>query len=87
MLSFIGTVAIGLLAGIVAKFLMPGQDPGGIIITCLLGIGGSFVAKYAGQALGIYAEGDVVGFIGSVVGAIILLVIYRIIKGRRAPAA
>jgi uncharacterized membrane protein YeaQ/YmgE (transglycosylase-associated protein family) len=86
-MSIIWTIVIGLLAGIVAKFLMPGKDPGGIIITCLLGIGGSVVAKYVGQALGIYAEGDVVGFIGSVVGAIILLIIYRIIKGRQAPTA
>ena len=86
-MGIIWTIIIGLLAGIVAKFLMPGKDPGGIIITCLLGIGGSVVAKYLGQALGIYAEGDVVGFIGSVVGAIILLTIYRIIKGRQAPAA
>lgn len=85
-MAIIWTIIIGLLAGIVAKFVMPGKDPGGIIITCLLGIGGSIVAKYLGQALGIYAEGDVVGFIGSVIGAIILLVIYRIVRSRQKPA-
>lgn len=85
MLSFIGTIVIGLLAGIVAKFLMPGKDPGGIIITTLLGICGSLLASYLGQYVGWYGETGIGRFVGAVVGANILLVIYRIIKGRQAP--
>ncbi len=82
MFSLIGTVIIGLLAGIVAKFLMPGRDPGGFIITALLGIVGAVVATYLGQALGWYGPGQGAGFIGAVVGAIILLVLYRFTIGR-----
>ncbi len=71
-------ILIGLFSGAVAKFLMPGKDPGGFIITILLGIGGSFVFSYLGQFLGFYKEGEVAGFIGAVVGAMILLFLYRI---------
>jgi uncharacterized membrane protein YeaQ/YmgE (transglycosylase-associated protein family) len=77
------TILIGLVIGVVAKFLMPGRDPGGCIITILLGIAGSFVASYLGQALGWYAPGQPAGFIFSVIGAMILLLIYRMIFGRR----
>ena len=83
-MEIIWTIIIGLLAGIVAKFLMPGRDPGGFIITILLGIAGAFVATYLGQAVGWYQAGEGAGFIGAVVGAIILLIIYRLIKGRSA---
>ena len=83
-MGIIGTIIIGLLAGIVAKFLMPGRDPGGFIITILLGIAGAFVATYLGQAIGWYQAGEGAGFIGAVVGAIILLIVYRLIKGRRS---
>jgi uncharacterized membrane protein YeaQ/YmgE (transglycosylase-associated protein family) len=83
-MEIIWTILIGLVAGIVAKFLMPGRDPGGFIITILLGIAGAFVATYLGQAVGWYGPEDEAGFIGAVLGAIILLVIYRIIKGRQA---
>lgn len=83
-MEIIWTILIGLVAGIVAKFLMPGRDPGGFIITILLGIAGAFIATYLGQAVGWYGPEDEAGFIGAVVGAIILLVIYRIIKGRQA---
>ena len=78
---------IGLLVGIVAKFLLPGDDPGGIIVTILLGIAGSFAAHYIGQAAGWYAEGEPAGFIASVIGAIALLLVYRLIfrSRRRAP--
>ena len=82
-MSIIWTIIIGLLAGIVAKFLMPGRDPGGFIITILLGIAGAFVATFLGQALGWYEAGEGAGFIGAVVGAIIVLIIYRMIAGRR----
>jgi uncharacterized membrane protein YeaQ/YmgE (transglycosylase-associated protein family) len=83
-MSVIGTIIIGLLVGIVAKFLMPGKDPGGFIITIVLGIAGAFVATFLGQRLGIYQAGEAAGFIGAVVGAIILLLIYRMIAKRRA---
>ena len=75
---------VGLVVGIVAKFLMPGKDPGGFIITTLLGIAGAIVAKYLGQAIGWYEAGQPVGFIAAVVGAIILLVLYRMVVGRRS---
>ena len=81
-MGIIGTIIIGLLAGIVAKFLMPGRDPGGFIITTLLGIAGAFVATYLGQAVGWYRAGEGAGFIGAVVGAVIILLIYRLIAGR-----
>jgi uncharacterized membrane protein YeaQ/YmgE (transglycosylase-associated protein family) len=80
------TLIIGLVIGAVAKLLMPGKDPGGFIITMLLGIAGSFLATYLGRALGWYREGASAGFIASVIGAIILLIIYRLFKGRSTPA-
>jgi uncharacterized membrane protein YeaQ/YmgE (transglycosylase-associated protein family) len=81
-MHILGTIIIGLLVGIVAKLLMPGKDPGGFIITTLLGIAGAFVARYIGQALGWYSETDSAGFLASVVGAVILLAIYRLTFGR-----
>lgn len=81
-MEILGTILIGLLVGIVAKLLMPGRDPGGFIITTLLGIAGAFVAKYLGQAMGWYAEGQSAGFLASVVGAVLLLILYRITFGR-----
>ena len=83
-MGIIGTLVIGLVAGIVAKLLMPGKDPGGFIITILLGIAGAFVATYLGQAIGWYQAGEGAGFIGAVVGAIILLIIYRLVRRRSA---
>ena len=79
MISFIGAIIIGGLAGLVAKFLTPGRDPGGFIITILLGIAGAMVATYLGQAVGWYRPGQSAGFIGAVVGAVIILVIYRMV--------
>jgi uncharacterized membrane protein YeaQ/YmgE (transglycosylase-associated protein family) len=76
------TLFIGLIIGAVAKLIMPGKDPGGIIITMLLGVAGSFVATLLGRAVGLYREGSSAGFIMSVIGAIILLAIYRLFKGR-----
>ena len=81
--ALIWTLVIGLLIGAVAKLLTPGRDPGGCIITMLIGIAGSFVASYLGQAMGWYQQGQPAGFIASVVGAIILLLLYRVIAGRR----
>jgi len=79
-MHIIWTLLIGLLVGIVAKFLTPGRDPGGCIITMLLGVAGAFVATYLGQMIGWYKAGETAGFIGAVVGAIILLIAYHIIR-------
>jgi uncharacterized membrane protein YeaQ/YmgE (transglycosylase-associated protein family) len=83
-MSIIWTLIIGLLAGIVAKLLMPGRDPGGFIITILLGIAGAFLATWLGQAIGWYQAGEGAGFIGAVVGAVLILIIYRVAVRRRA---
>ena len=82
-MSIIWTIIIGFLAGIVAKFIMPGDnEPSGFILTTILGILGSVVASYLGQALGWYKAGEAAGFIGAVVGAIVLLLIYGFFAGR-----
>jgi uncharacterized membrane protein YeaQ/YmgE (transglycosylase-associated protein family) len=73
----IWTLFVGLIVGIIAKFLMPGRDPGGFIITAFLGIAGSVLAYFVGSSLGWYAQGEPAGLIASVVGAIILLAAYR----------
>jgi uncharacterized membrane protein YeaQ/YmgE (transglycosylase-associated protein family) len=83
-MHIIGIIVIGFLAGLVAKLLMPGRDPGGFIVTILLGIAGAFVASYLGQAVGWYQADEGAGFIGAVVGAIVILAIYRAVAGRRA---
>jgi len=82
--SILWILVIGLVVGAIAKLLMPGKDPGGCIITILLGIAGAFVASYLGQALGWYQPGQPAGFIGSVVGAMILLLLYRFLFRRGA---
>ena len=82
-MAILWTIIIGLIVGIVAKFLTPGRDPGGFIITTLLGIAGSFVAYYIGRSLGWYTESEPAGFLASVAGAIVLLILYRMIVGRR----
>jgi uncharacterized membrane protein YeaQ/YmgE (transglycosylase-associated protein family) len=80
MLHFLWMCLIGLIAGALAKLIMPGKDPGGIIITMLLGIAGSLVAGFLGRALGWYEAGQGAGLIMSVIGAILLLAIYRMVK-------
>jgi len=82
-MGILWTIIIGFLAGVIAKFLMPGRDPGGFIITTLLGIAGAFVATYLGEAVGWYRAGEGAGFIGAIVGAIVILAIYRMVVGRR----
>jgi uncharacterized membrane protein YeaQ/YmgE (transglycosylase-associated protein family) len=77
MLGILGWIFFGLIAGFVAKLLMPGRDPGGFIITILLGVAGALLGGFIGQALGLYREGEPAGFLMSVVGAILLLVLYR----------
>jgi uncharacterized membrane protein YeaQ/YmgE (transglycosylase-associated protein family) len=83
-MHLIWTLLIGLVIGAVAKLLMPGKDPGGIIVTMLIGIAGSFIATYAGRALGWYQEGQSAGFIMSVLGAIVLLGLYHLIRRKTA---
>ncbi len=82
MTGIIGAIIVGLIVGAVAKLLMPGKDPGGCIITILLGLAGSFVGGYLGQALHLYRVGEPAGFIGSVIGAMLLLFLYRMLTKR-----
>ena len=77
------TIIIGFVVGVIAKMLMPGRDPGGFIITTLLGIAGAFVASYLGRALHWYASGQAAGFIASIGGAILLLILYRVVRRPR----
>ena len=77
-MHIIWTIIIGFVAGVVAKFVIPGKDPGGFIVTTLIGIAGALLATYLGQAVGWYEAGQSAGFIGAVVGSIILLLLYRL---------
>lgn len=83
-MHLIATLIIGLIVGALAKLIMPGDDPGGIIVTILLGIAGAFVGTFLGQALHLYQPGQSAGWIMSIIGALILLGIYRLIRGRTA---
>ena len=82
--SILWVLVVGLVIGIIAKLLMPGRDPGGCIITMLIGIAGSLVASYLGKKMGWYEQGQPAGFIGSVLGAMLLLLLYRLIAPRRS---
>ncbi len=82
MFGIIGTIIFGLVVGVIAKLLMPGKDPGGIIVTIILGIVGSVVGRWIGQALGFYGPEDAAGFVMSLIGAIALLAIYRMMTKR-----
>jgi uncharacterized membrane protein YeaQ/YmgE (transglycosylase-associated protein family) len=79
MFGVLGWILFGLIAGVIAKLIMPGRDPGGFVITMLLGIAGALVGGFVGRALGLYGEGEAAGLILSVIGAIILLGIYRMV--------
>lgn len=81
-MSFLWMIVVGLVVGAIAKFLMPGRDPGGALITILLGIAGSVIAGLIGRSVGWYAEGEPAGFVASIVGAILLLAVYRAVIGR-----
>ena len=83
-MHIIVTIIIGFFAGLIAKMLTPGRDPGGFVTTTLLGIAGAFVAKYLGIALNIYQPGDAVGFLASIVGAVIILAVYHLFRRGRA---
>jgi len=79
----IGWILIGLIAGGIAKLLMPGRDPGGCIVTILIGIAGAVLAGFIGQSVGWYRPGEGAGFIAAIVGALVILLIYRLIMKRR----
>jgi uncharacterized membrane protein YeaQ/YmgE (transglycosylase-associated protein family) len=81
-MNILWMIVIGFVVGAIAKLLTPGRDPGGFIITVLLGIGGSFAATYIGQHFGWYREGQPAGFIGAILGAILILIVYRLIRRR-----
>jgi uncharacterized membrane protein YeaQ/YmgE (transglycosylase-associated protein family) len=81
--GFLGWIIIGIVAGVLGKFIMPGKDPGGFIVTILLGIAGALLAGFVGQAVGFYSAGEGAGWVGATVGAIIILAIYRVVKGRQ----
>ena len=83
-MGIIWTIIIGFIAGVIAKFIMPGDnEPAGFILTAILGIVGAFVTTYLGQALGWYRPGEGAGLIGAVVGAVIVLFVYSMVAGRR----
>lgn len=84
MVEVLGWILFGLIVGIVAKLLMPGRDPGGFIVTILLGIAGAMLGGYMGRALGWYGPSDGAGFLMSLAGAIVLLVLYRLLFARKA---
>jgi uncharacterized membrane protein YeaQ/YmgE (transglycosylase-associated protein family) len=79
----LGWILFGLIVGALAKLIMPGRDPGGIIVTILLGIAGALLGGFTGRALGLYGEGDAAGFLMSLVGAVVLLALYRMMVRRR----
>ena len=82
-MSIIGTIVVGFIVGLLARAFKPGNDRMGIILTTLLGIAGAFVARYVGMAMGWYSEGEPAGWIASIVGAIVLLVIVGMVRGTR----
>ncbi len=84
MFGVIGWIVFGLIVGAIAKLLMPGRDPGGIIVTMLLGIAGALLGGFVGRALGWYGPNDGAGFVMSLLGAVLLLVLYRMMIGGRA---
>jgi len=85
LMSFIWTIIIGFIAGVIAKFVMPGpNEPSGFILTAILGIVGAFVASYMGQVIGIYGPGEGAGLIGAVIGAVIVLAVWAMIAKNKA---
>jgi uncharacterized membrane protein YeaQ/YmgE (transglycosylase-associated protein family) len=83
-MEILGWILFGLIAGVIAKLVMPGRDPGGFIITILLGIAGAFLGGFLGRSMGFYGEVEAAGMLMSILGAIILLAIYRLAVGRRS---
>jgi uncharacterized membrane protein YeaQ/YmgE (transglycosylase-associated protein family) len=85
-MGILGWILFGLVVGALAKFLMPGRDGGGVLLTILLGIGGALLGGFLGRALGLYQPGEPAGFVGALVGAILVLCLYRAMAGRRSIA-
>ena len=85
-MNILGWILFGLVVGALAKLVMPGRDPGGIIVTMLLGIAGALIGGFVGRAMGFYGERETAGFFMSFLGAVVLLVIYRFAVGRRTIA-
>ncbi|HXG90552.1 MAG TPA: GlsB/YeaQ/YmgE family stress response membrane protein [Vicinamibacterales bacterium] len=83
-MGILSWILFGLVAGIIAKLLMPGKDPGGFIVTILIGIAGAMLGGFIGRALGFYGPGEAAGWLMSIGGAILLLILYRMMTGRRA---
>lgn len=83
MFGVLGWIVFGLIVGIIAKLIMPGRDPGGFIVTILLGVAGALLGGWIGRQLGLYEADDAAGFLMALAGAILLLVIYRLVVGRR----
>ena len=82
-MDLLGWIVVGLLAGAIARLIMPGRDPGGCIVTILLGMSGALLAGFVGRLAGLYAPGERAGFIAAIVGAIAILALYRFFAGRR----
>ena len=85
-MGILGWILFGLIVGALAKLVMPGRDPGGIIVTMLLGVAGAVLGGFLGRALGFYGEGEAAGFVMSFLGAVVLLALYRMVIGRRRHA-
>ncbi len=83
MAAIMGWIMVGLVAGVLAKLLMPGRDPGGLVVTVLLGVAGALLAGYIGQVLQLYRGGETAGWLGATIGAILLLGLYRLVMARR----
>jgi len=81
-MSILGWIVFGLIVGVVGKFLMPGRDPGGFVVTIILGIAGALLGGFLGRVSGLYGDRDPVGFIMAVIGSIVLLALYRMFVGR-----
>lgn len=82
-MNIVWSIIIGFVVGLLAKFIMPGKDPGGFIVTALIGIGGALVANYLGRAMGWYGPDQAAGFVASIVGALLLLFLYRMVRPNR----
>jgi uncharacterized membrane protein YeaQ/YmgE (transglycosylase-associated protein family) len=85
-MGILGWILFGLIIGALAKLVMPGRDPGGIIVTMLLGIAGALLGGFVGRAMGFYQEGEAAGWVMSFIGAVVLLALYRMVIGRRTVA-
>jgi uncharacterized membrane protein YeaQ/YmgE (transglycosylase-associated protein family) len=83
MFGVLGWILFGLIAGVIAKLMMPGRDPGGFIITVCLGIAGALLGGFLGRAMGLYSQGEAAGMFMSILGAVILLALYRVFFARR----